>query len=378
MKEELGNTDKLEKIIDAIFLLNHNIVSLMVQEAEDSIEGRTSSYNELLEDQSFRKLSEYHAQLRDIVRERLKISDEQHNEEMEEDYTVATREEGRIERQENEKEKIISILEERVKTIFESMNWIPTGIEVDGEITTQESEYVGKPEEAIRAQEYLSLVESMCKQIEIIYFEDFFGELYDEETEPISPYISPLLIDAIADRAGFRLAEKQCENYLKKYKSQEEIFDEYPELRDTTEHVEYLRILERYKRKFETATGYLNENTTYGEYFFELYRNGNLPKYTGFSKTEIDTRINGRTEKCAKRNEAVIQEIFEKSREKYSKFVSKRELKQRTSNIAIRLREISRMPKKMKRKKGNKKVFELKIGGKKIKSKSGRLEDDGR
>lgn len=356
----LTNSEQLENIVDKIFLLNHNIVSEMITASQDEEYKRYPGLNKELEDKAIEKLSSYFAELRRVLRDSLRITDELVSAEIPSEVSEEAKREALIQSREEYKDKLVDAIEARLRTMFISMNFVPVGATIDGETTEVPTYYNGKPEEFVRAQEYQTLMDSVFKQMEIIFFEDNFAKQNTTGLdEVLSPYIVPTLLDAIGDKAAFAKAEEDCEKFITNSNSQAEVYDEFPELRDTVEQVEFLRIQNRYKRRFEEAAGHLNSNTSYGDYFFDLYKKGILPLMTGFSQDEIRSRINDRVKDYSERNKEIIQEMFLSSTKKYKKFRRKRSMDETANYIKFRVSGISK-----------------KILGKKKKDKKHRLSED--
>lgn len=346
MSKELSNSEKMEEIVDKIFLLNHKIVSGMISSSQNEELKQYPKLNEELETKWFEKLAEYYEELRIVIREALTIADEINLAEMS-GLSKKTQEELKIQSREEYKDKIIEAIEARIKTMFISMNFAPSGTTIEGEEVSTSSIYDGKPEEFVRAQEYSSLMESISKQMEIIYFEEEFSKKSTSPESTISPYIVPPLLDTIGDRAAYAKAEEDCEKYLEQSNKQAEVYDEFPELRYTAEQVEFLRLQNRYKKRFEDAAGYLNSKTTYGKYFFNLYKAGMLPLLTGFNNDEIASRVTTRVEDYSNQNKNIIQEMFNFSVKKFKKFRIKRNIDEKTEFIKYKLSNLSKLPKKI-------------------------------
>ena len=346
MKNDLTNSEKLEEIVDKIFLQNHNLISEMIIASQDEENKRYPKLNKELEDNAVERLSEYYAELRETIREALQIADELILAEMPSVGETA-KEEVKIQEREEYKDRLIEAIESRLKTMFISMNFVPIEASINGTTTEVPTFYEGKPEEFLRSQEYETIMESIYKQMEIIYFEDAFAKKAASNDTTISPYIVPSLLDAIGDKAAYAKAEEDCEKYVEQSNSQAEVYDEFPELRFTAEQVEFLRLQNKYKRRFEEAAGYLNTNTTYGEYFFNLYKTGALTFITGFSQEEIRSRVNDRVTTYSERNKAIIQEMFNYSVKKFKKFRRKRSIDETIDNIKYKLSRFSRGPKEL-------------------------------
>ena len=59
MSKELSNSEKMEEIVDKIFLLNHKIVSGMISSSQNEELKQYPKLNEELETKWFEKLAEY-------------------------------------------------------------------------------------------------------------------------------------------------------------------------------------------------------------------------------------------------------------------------------------------------------------------------------
>lgn len=344
MDSNFTGSERLAEIIDKIFLLNHNIVNLMLSSYRDEEMKKTELLNKAVEKVAFDKLSGYYSELREAIREAIEISDEINSASLEGAYSEGTANEILCQSREKAKQSIISSIKTRIEGLFTSMNFVPITIRRTGEERTEviESVYAGEPEEALRGLEYTMLAASTEKQIEIIEYEDYFEKMRHEKAFTISPAISPLLIDGIVDRSKFALGEEHCKKFSQESREQEEVFDEYPELKEVTEFSEYLMLEEHYKKMFEQSVGLLNSRTTYGDYFFSLYKNGNLPLYTGFSKQEIDYRISEQVKAYSEWIKDVIKNKFDDSVKKHRATRIKRNLKDATDVIRLRLSGIVR------------------------------------
>lgn len=340
MSRNKTNSEEMGEVVDKIFSLNHNIVSQIITAYQDPEIRRYPKLNEHIEDISFRKLSVYFDELRDIIRYAIEMGDEMKRADLEGIYETEDIVEEIVEQSRTTiKDSIIRTIKNRIEAMYISMNFIPISVIRQGQNTEViNSIYHGSPEEVLRMLEYSMLRESIEKQTEIIDFEEYFSRKSEEGENftQISPLISTTLIDSISDKAKFTLAEEQCTKFINESRQQEEVFDEFPELRDTTKQVEYFRMEERYKRKFEVATGYMNEKTTYSKAFFTLYKHGMLPMCTGFSKDEIDSRIKSHINEYAEINKKRIRTAFETSIQKHKSVRRQRNLRDFVDTLKLK------------------------------------------
>ena len=329
MSTEKTNSEEVSEIVDRIFSLHHNIVNQMINSYQNLETRKYPKMTQIDEDAGFSMLSEYFEKLRIIIRRSIELEEDIDHAEFEKVYNdedlirellVHTREEAR--------KNITNIIKSRIESLYISMNFVPVSLSREGkEIGIFDSVYEGLPEQHIREVEYDTLLRAVAKQVGIIEIEDYFARHSTEKDTYISPFISSTLIDAIADRAKYAFAEEQYEKYINESMKQEESFDEFPELMDTETQVEYLRIEERYKRKFEKAVGYMNDRTTYAKRFFSFYTSGKLPQYTSFSETEIYSRINARVKEYGKNAKQKIMDAFDSSRKKHRVTIAKRTIR---------------------------------------------------
>lgn len=366
MSNELTITERLEATLDKIFLLNHNIVSEMIQGVQDPEYARYPLLMQQLEDRGFETLGEYYRDLRSILRECLSVSDELLEADLE-GLSTKAKHEVVIQGREEYKDKLIETMESRFKGLYASMNFVPMSAHLGEDEIELTSIYDGKPEEFVRAQEYRSLIESVMQQIEILYFEDALIRNLGEDSV-VSPYVVPTLIDTIARVEGFKKAERQCQKYLEGAKKQEELFEAFPELRETKEQVELLNIQNRYRRRFEEAVGALNPHTNYSKWFLKQYKMGLLPIQSGFSHQEIRQRIDDSVEEYTSKNKDVIKDMFDSSIKKYSKFRKRKNFETALAKSKVKISELSSKPKKWLKKAGilkDKKASESESKGKK-------------
>ena len=350
MSKELTNSEELEDIVDKIFLQNHNLVSEMITASQDEECKRYPKLNEELENNAVERLGDYFVELRRVIRDSFRIADELIEAEIPSSISKEAKRETIIQGREEYKDRLVEAIEARLRAMFISMNFVPIGAIIDGETTEIPTYYKGKPEEFVRAQEYQTLIESIYKQMEIILFEDYFSKQSSNQPGILSPYVVPTLLDAIGDIAAYGKAEEDCDTFIAKSNTQAEVYDEFPELRDTVEQVEFLRIQNRYKRRFEEAAGHLNSKTSYENYFSNLYKMGILPAMTGFSQDEIASRINDRVKDYSERNKEIIQEMFISSTKKFKKFRRKRSMDEATELVKFKVsRVLEKLPVKKKR-----------------------------
>lgn len=338
MADKKTKTQEIFSTLDKIFLLNHSIMTDMINASFDEEISRIPKLNQSLEDQKFEQLGSYFQTLRKQIRECLKLGKEI----IERDYSGLSQEaidEMVLQESAEYIESLQKSLEDEIDGLFMAMNFVPMGDPKEADKVTADytSVYKGKPEEFVRAQEYRSLMESVVTQLDIIEFEDEIRKSSDESGLVFSPSIVPFLVDALANERAFKVGEEQCEKYVAESRTQEEVFDEFPELRDTMEQVEYLRIQNRYKRRFEEQTGYLCPKAAYSQYFRTLYNYGALPLKTGFSAQEIDDRISSRVKTYSETNKDVINSMFKSSVKKFRKVRAKRKMKELTQMAKLRV-----------------------------------------
>ena len=72
---ELSNREKIEELIDGIFLLNHNIVSRMIRRYENPEKSQSDRLDDMVEDADYKKLGEYYSNLRKLIREGIVIQE---------------------------------------------------------------------------------------------------------------------------------------------------------------------------------------------------------------------------------------------------------------------------------------------------------------
>lgn len=376
MENKLTPSDKLEEIIDKIFLLNHNLVSEMIAASQDQDLKAYKQLNDELENKRFKELADYYKELRDAIRKCILLEDEIIRE-----GTEGLSDEAKQEIVNNEiedyKDTLLESMEDRIKALFVSMDFIPVGEAVEDEDIDIDlpGYYTGKPEESLRQQEYKSLKESFSDQMEIIYIEDLINKRRNMKDTVSSPFIVPYLIDCIGKMKAFEKAEKDCKKYVDTSMTQEEVFDDFPELRDTAEQVEFLRLEQRYKRRFEEATGFLNPHNSYSKFFIDAYNMGTLPFLSGFSKKEIDERIKNRVKTYAESNKDTIMSMFKSSVKKFAKVRRKRKINELLENAKFHLSDMSKLPKRWIKKvsgKKNKEDVEPKKDEKKTKETDGK------
>ena len=173
----------------------------------------------------------------------------------------------------------------------------------------------------------------------------------------LSPFVVSTLIDSMADKAKYAYAEEQCEDYIEEFVKRNIDMNEYPELQESISKVQYFILEERYKRKFEGATGCMNPRTTYSNFFYKLYKDGELPTYSSFNINEINERIMKRINSYVTENINSIRKSFDESLDKYKYLVIKRFFKRKGQAFKLRLSSANEKTQKYLRKiKGDKSI----------------------
>ena len=313
---ELSNREKIEELIDGIFLLNHNIVSRMIRRYESPEKSESDSLDDMLENTDYKKLGEYYANLRKLIREGIVIQEKM----VVLDYEDFMEDDTLLQMQDNEgqtcKDGLTREMEERIDELFVSLNIIPLEKQDDGKTRRIPDFYEKKKEKPLRMLEYEMLKDSIERQVRIVEIEDYFRRDRNKRGYIISPLITSYLIKALGDIQGVEAAENQCEEILAKYRGKSNSFDQYPEIRNTIKKMEYLRLEKRYCRKFNEMTGFLCDGTSYTSYVMDLYNEGSLPFATQLSQDEIDERINRLAKYHSDNNNATIKRIISRSKAK--------------------------------------------------------------
>ena len=313
---ELSNREKIEELIDGIFLLNHNIVSRMIRRYENPEKSQSDRLDDMVEDADYKKLGEYYSNLRKLIREGIVIQEKM----VILDYEDYMEEDELLQMQDNEgqtcKHDLTKEMEDRLDELFVSLNIIPVEKQNDGKTRKIPDFYAGKLEKPLRMLEYEMLQDSIERQVRIVEIEDYFNRDEKKRGYVIGPLISAILIRALGDMQGLKSAELQCEEILSKYRGKSSSFDQYPEIRSTIKRMEYLRLEKIYCRKFNEMTGFLCAGTTYTPYVMSLYNEGSLPFATQLSNDEIDERINRFAKYHSDNNNATIKRIISRSKAK--------------------------------------------------------------
>ena len=232
-------------------------------------------------------------------------------------YSEEAVEEFRLQGREDTKDQIQEAMMARIKAFYVTMNFVPLVLSRNDQTRTVDSKYEGKPEEALRMQEYVSILDSLDKQVEIVDMEDYFSVYAEQDLVELSPAVYPAFLDALADEKKFELAEANCRKFVKAYRAKQEQFEQFPEFAEITQKVEYLGFQEHYKKEFHNATGYLNPNTTYSRYIRDLIDKGAFAIYTGLYDSEIDERIDSRISEYNEENRQEIRGIYDSTIAKY-------------------------------------------------------------
>lgn len=319
MGKELPNSKRLALLLDKIFRLNHNIVTHIIKSYSNEEYSKQPLLNEKLEEVFFAKLSKLYKELRDLIREAIEVGDEMTINGLEDSFSDDAIEEFRLEGREQSKDHIQEAMMNRMKAFYVTMNFVPLVFSNSTQTKTVDSIYSGKLEESLRLQEYLQVLDSLEKQIEIVDIEDYFSLYAEESLFEISPSVYPSIFDALADHQKYKIAESNCAKFVKAYKAKEDQFEEFPEFKEITEKVAYLQLQEHYKKLFSLATGYLNPNTTYSKYVMNLVNSQSLPFFTGLESDEIEARIQTQINEYNEENRQAIRDIYDNAIMKYKR-----------------------------------------------------------
>lgn len=361
LSEKVANTEKIAEIVDKIFLQNHHIVNQMVEFHQNKEVRVSPVLREITENVEFKKLQDLFVELRKLIKEAIKIDNDLMRSGIDGAYdNEAAEDEILYQSSESTKGELIGTIQTRLDALFMSMNIVTIGLKNENQTLEMiESIYYQKPERELRRQEYSMLEESVRKQLAIVDYEEIFASYHPDKGSVLSPLVSIMLIDSISDTMKYGLAEKQCKRYVEDSRKQEKVFDEYPELKETMEQVEYLEMEERYKRKFESAAGVMNARTSYAKRFAEWYKQGLLPTYTQLSKAEIHDRMQSHMKAYTDENKEKIQDAFSQSVERHKSIRAKRNLKNLPSILKFEAKDFVTAPKKFIRKIRNTKVKQI-------------------
>lgn len=352
MAQNNSCSEKLYELLDKIFLLNHKIVNQMVKSYEEEKKTNVKispDFSQKIEEMAFDKLSNYYKKLRELLIEALEVENEliiSSKFDIETDEAVSK--EANVRAQKEAEDFIIENLKSRIEDLFVSMDLIKKAVYYENEEEPElfESVYYGSLEENIRKLEYKKLVESIEIQFSIIEFEDYLKKNTNGVNITIPPLVTPMIIDAIANQKKYETAEKHCRKFVKDSMKQKEIFDEFPELKDTMEEVAYLEMEERYNYGFEKAAGFLNTEAGYTDLILYLYKKNLLHNYTNFEEDEIFSRIASRINSYSEDNKQKINDIFNNNVRKYRMIIRKRNISDIADLIRTKISGFSTLPKR--------------------------------